>query len=122
MLLEGKHGGTCGRAVQLNGLPFATSNASFQHISLPTRITGQSVHRPPFADVANANPQHAKNNFRPRQFKRIPSSTESQAALRRTLQKYWGHKNFRGPQLDICLHALRGCDVLVIAPTGLGKS
>ncbi|BEI85118.1 hypothetical protein CcaverHIS002_0505190 [Cutaneotrichosporon cavernicola] len=66
--------------------------------------------------------QHERNNFRPREFKRIPSAAESQAALRRTLQKYWGHSDFRGPQLDICLHALRGCDVLVVAPTGLGKS
>ncbi|CAK9781427.1 ATP-dependent DNA helicase [Cutaneotrichosporon oleaginosum] len=66
--------------------------------------------------------QHERNNFRPRQFKRIPSATESQAALRRTLQKYWGHANFRGPQLDICMWALRGSDVLVVAPTGLGKS
>ncbi|BEJ15900.1 hypothetical protein CspHIS471_0505050 [Cutaneotrichosporon sp. HIS471] len=66
--------------------------------------------------------QHERNNFRPREFKRIPSAAESQAALRRALQKYWGHNDFRGPQLDICLHALRGCDVLVVAPTGLGKS
>lgn len=34
----------------------------------------------------------------------------------------WGHDNFRGPQLDICLASLRGMDLMVVAPTGLGKS
>ncbi|TXT13064.1 hypothetical protein VHUM_01465 [Vanrija humicola] len=66
--------------------------------------------------------QYAKNNFKPRKFSRVPSSTESHAALKRTLQKYWGHGDFRGPQLEICSYALRGCDLLVVAPTGLGKS
>ena len=34
----------------------------------------------------------------------------------------WGHEAFRGPQLDICMSVMRGCDVLVVAPTGIGKS
>ncbi|WOO84796.1 ATP-dependent DNA helicase Q5 [Vanrija pseudolonga] len=66
--------------------------------------------------------QYEANNFKPRKFSRVPSATESHAALRRTLQKYWGHSDFRGPQLEICAYALRGCDLLVVAPTGLGKS
>lgn len=86
---------------------------------MPTWIAGKLQHLT--LKLANTL-QHAKNNFKPRQFSRIPSSTESQAALKRTLQKYWGHANFRGPQLDICTHVLKGCDVLVVAPTGLGKS
>ncbi|EIW72643.1 hypothetical protein TREMEDRAFT_72833 [Tremella mesenterica DSM 1558] len=68
--------------------------------------------------------QHARNNFRPakRKWKRVPSAQENEFALRKILQEYWGYDSFRGPQLDICLHVMGGCDVLVVAPTGLGKS
>lgn len=34
----------------------------------------------------------------------------------------WGYNDFRHPQLEICTDALRGCDLIVVAPTGLGKS
>lgn len=73
--------------------------------------------------VCDADVQHARNNFKPcRKLVRVPSGTETAATLKRALQRYWGHANFRGPQLEICLQVLRGSDVLVVAPTGLGKS
>lgn len=38
------------------------------------------------------------------------------------LQKYFGHSSFRGPQEEIIRHVLAGKHVLVIMPTGMGKS
>lgn len=66
--------------------------------------------------------QHARNNFVPRKFARVPSASESATVLRRILRQHWGFGAFRGPQEAICEHALKGCDILVVAPTGLGKS
>ncbi|KAI9635091.1 ATP-dependent DNA helicase, RecQ family, partial [Dioszegia hungarica] len=34
----------------------------------------------------------------------------------------WGYDKFRGPQLDICRSVIKDRDVLVVAPTGIGKS
>jgi superfamily II DNA helicase RecQ len=34
----------------------------------------------------------------------------------------WGFDNFRDRQLEICTEVMKGNDVFVNAPTGLGKS
>ncbi len=39
-----------------------------------------------------------------------------------TLNKYFGHKQFRGPQREIIQHVVSGRHALVIMPTGMGKS
>jgi len=83
-------------------------------------------------------PQHAKSNFKPtkRTFKRVPSAQENACALRKTLKNCelcldksskklmadWGFDNFRDRQLEICVEVVKGNDVFVNAPTGLGKS
>lgn len=66
--------------------------------------------------------QFEKNNFTPRTFSRVPSAFEREKSLLRVLRQYWGYEKFRHPQEAICEHALKGCDILVVAPTGLGKS
>ncbi|MEL4307714.1 RecQ family ATP-dependent DNA helicase [Joostella sp. CR20] len=38
------------------------------------------------------------------------------------LQKYWGYTSFRNPQEEIIQHALKQKDMLVLLPTGGGKS
>ncbi|KAI0648172.1 P-loop containing nucleoside triphosphate hydrolase protein [Trametes meyenii] len=53
------------------------------------------------------------------------NGTESRYALeacRRVLLETFGHKDFRGKQEGIVEAAVLGSDVLVIAPTGMGKS
>lgn len=50
------------------------------------------------------------------------SPQETPSALQRNLKHHWGYNDFRHPQLEICTDALRGCDLIVVAPTGLGKS
>ncbi|WWD15795.1 hypothetical protein CI109_100219 [Kwoniella shandongensis] len=77
----------------------------------------------PYPNLVNST-QYARNNFRPtkREWKRTISPQEGPPALQRNLQKYFGHKDFRHPQLEICTDSLRGCDLIVVAPTGLGKS
>lgn len=67
-------------------------------------------------------PAHARNNFVPRTFARVPSASERGRSLHHILRKHWGYTSFRGPQEAICEHALKDCDILVVAPTGLGKS
>ncbi|ODN84815.1 hypothetical protein L202_00683 [Cryptococcus amylolentus CBS 6039] len=77
----------------------------------------------PYTNLVNST-QYAKNNFRPtkREWKRTMSPQESPSALLRNLKIFWGYESFRHPQLEICSDALRGCDLIVVAPTGLGKS
>ncbi|WVQ78189.1 hypothetical protein IAT38_000272 [Cryptococcus sp. DSM 104549] len=77
----------------------------------------------PYTNLINST-QFARNNFRPtkREWKRTVSPQESPSALQRNLKHYWGYREFRHPQLEICTDALRGCDLIVVAPTGLGKS
>ncbi|WVQ70235.1 uncharacterized protein L199_008461 [Kwoniella botswanensis] len=77
----------------------------------------------PYTNLINST-QFARNNFRPREraWRRTVSPQENPGALKRNLRKYWGHDEFRHPQLEICTDAMRGCDLIVVAPTGLGKS
>ncbi|WVQ71470.1 hypothetical protein IAR50_001008 [Cryptococcus sp. DSM 104548] len=77
----------------------------------------------PYTNLINST-QYAKNNFRPtkREWKRTMSPQETPSALLRNLKIFWGYNSFRHPQLEICSDALRGCDLIVVAPTGLGKS
>jgi superfamily II DNA helicase RecQ len=46
----------------------------------------------------------------------------SENRLRLTHGADWGHDKFRGPQLEVCLGAMRDWDILLVAPTGIGKS
>lgn len=66
--------------------------------------------------------QHARNNFVPRTFSRVPSAVERGNSLLRVLRQHWGYRAFRPPQHKVCELALTDCDILVVAPTGLGKS
>ncbi|WWC61266.1 uncharacterized protein I303_103847 [Kwoniella dejecticola CBS 10117] len=77
----------------------------------------------PYTNLINST-QFARNNFRPRkrEWRRTVSPQETPGALKRNLKEYWGHDDFRHPQLEICTDAMRGCDLIVVAPTGLGKS
>ncbi|WVO21887.1 uncharacterized protein IAS62_003207 [Cryptococcus decagattii] len=77
----------------------------------------------PYINLVNST-QFARNNFRPtkREWRRTMSPQETPSALQRNLKHYWGYNVFRHPQLEICTDALRGCDLIVVAPTGLGKS
>nr|ODN81261.1 ATP-dependent DNA helicase [Cryptococcus depauperatus CBS 7841] len=77
----------------------------------------------PYKNLLNSS-QYARNNFRPtkRGWRRTLSAQETPSALSRNLKHYWGYNNFRHPQLEICTDVLRGCDTIVVAPTGLGKS
>lgn len=122
----------------LRPLPRATRTSSI----LPRRAHGLLSQR---QYVLN-HLQHARNNFVPnkRQWRRYPSSEQSPPALEHILKKrqsmvssedrglpndrpsltraVWGHDRFRGPQLTVCTEAMRGNDIIVVAPTGLGKS
>ncbi|OXH40687.1 ATP-dependent DNA helicase [Cryptococcus neoformans] len=77
----------------------------------------------PYTNLVNST-QFARNNFRPtkREWRRTMSPQETPSALQRNLKHHWGYNDFRHPQLEICTDALRGCDLIVVAPTGLGKS
>ncbi|KAK8869930.1 hypothetical protein IAR55_000498 [Kwoniella newhampshirensis] len=88
-------------------------------ITLPSSTPAEQ----PYPNLVNST-QYARNNFRPtkREWRRTISPQESPSALQRNLKKYFGHDNFRHPQLEICTDSLRGCDLIVVAPTGLGKS
>src|SRR5580658_252241 len=48
-----------------------------------------------------------------------PSTTESLPEL---LQRVFGHRDFRAHQCDVCEAAASGRDVLLVMPTGAGKS
>ncbi|KAI0631980.1 P-loop containing nucleoside triphosphate hydrolase protein [Trametes polyzona] len=50
------------------------------------------------------------------------ASPEAMNACRRVLMQTFGHSDFRGKQAEIVGAAIAGLDVLVIAPTGMGKS
>ncbi|WRT66995.1 uncharacterized protein IL334_003961 [Kwoniella shivajii] len=77
----------------------------------------------PYTNLINST-QFARNNFRPKKrvWRRTISPQETPTVLRRNLKQYWKHDDFRHPQLEICIDAMRGCDLIVVAPTGLGKS
>ncbi|HEY0103080.1 MAG TPA: hypothetical protein VGB60_06425, partial [Brevundimonas sp.] len=44
------------------------------------------------------------------------------ADARATLERVWGHADFRGLQSDVVTEILAGRDVLAVLPTGGGKS
>lgn len=92
------------------------TDSNFSLAPLPTSTPQTSVY------PCESGTQHARNNFVPRTFTRVPSGVERGASLLHILKKYWGHRKFRPPQGDVCELALRGCDILIVAPTGLGKS
>jgi len=46
----------------------------------------------------------------------------SLAAARATLERVWGHADFRGRQAEVVTEILAGRDVVAVLPTGGGKS
>ncbi|HEY0601017.1 DEAD/DEAH box helicase, partial [Brevundimonas sp.] len=44
------------------------------------------------------------------------------AEARATLERVWGHADFRGRQAEVVAEVLAGRDVLAVLPTGGGKS
>ncbi|OCF39886.1 hypothetical protein I317_06323 [Kwoniella heveanensis CBS 569] len=90
-----------------------------QTFSLPSSTPAER----PYTTLINST-QFARNNFQPRkrEWRRTISPQETTVALRWNLQKYWGYSDFRHPQEQVCENAMRGCNMIVVAPTGLGKS
>jgi len=55
----------------------------------------------------------------------LPSGSDYQkdlSRLRKTFQDVWGYEDFRAPQGEIAQAILQGQDILVVMPTGMGKS
>jgi DNA topoisomerase III len=52
----------------------------------------------------------------------LPLRAPSDSALSNTLERIFGFSHFRSSQEEICTTAMRGQDVLVVMPTGAGKS
>ncbi|MFK7872491.1 MAG: RecQ family ATP-dependent DNA helicase [Oligoflexales bacterium] len=50
------------------------------------------------------------------------SKTFSKPELNKALERYFGHKDFRPHQQEVCLAGANGSDLLVVMPTGAGKS
>ncbi|CAN5234482.1 DNA helicase RecQ [soil metagenome] len=50
------------------------------------------------------------------------NSAPDMAAARETLDRVWGHAEFRGLQADVVAEVMAGRDVLAVLPTGGGKS
>ena len=50
------------------------------------------------------------------------TSTTLEDALTQTLSKYWGFREFRANQLEVCTAIIGGRDAFVLAATGSGKS
>lgn len=92
------------------------TDSNFSLAPLPTSTPQTSVY------PCESGTQHARNNFVPRTFTRVPSGAERGESLLHILKKYWGYSKFRPPQQEVCELSLKGCDVLVVAPTGIGKS
>ncbi|MGK7909024.1 MAG: ATP-dependent DNA helicase RecQ [Synechococcus sp.] len=44
------------------------------------------------------------------------------ASVLATLEQYWGFKQLRSPQAEVIDALLRGCDAVIVLPTGYGKS
>ena len=53
---------------------------------------------------------------------RPPAASPSLADARATLERVWGHPDFRGRQAEVVAEVLAGRDVLAVLPTGGGKS
>ncbi|WVQ98604.1 hypothetical protein IAU59_005734 [Kwoniella sp. CBS 9459] len=96
-----------------------TAGTLVQTFSLPSSTPAER----PYTTLINST-QFARNNFQPRkrEWRRTISPQETTVALRWNLQKYWGYSDFRHPQDQVCENAMRGCNMIVVAPTGLGKS
>ncbi|KAK4688897.1 MFS transporter, SIT family, siderophore-iron:H+ symporter, partial [Tremellales sp. Uapishka_1] len=77
----------------------------------------------PYTNLLNTQYEE-KSTFVPqeRHFRRVISAEENPAGLLRVLKQYWNYDSFRHPQEKVCLQVVKGADVLVVAPTGLGKS
>ena len=50
------------------------------------------------------------------------TSAAAMARARETLERVWGHADFRGLQADVVAEVMAGRDVLAVLPTGGGKS
>jgi ATP-dependent DNA helicase RecQ len=52
----------------------------------------------------------------------IDPQADAMARARATLERVWGHADFRGLQADVVAEVMAGRDVLAVLPTGGGKS
>ena len=52
----------------------------------------------------------------------IAPTAPSLADARATLERVWGHADFRGRQAEVVTEILAGRDVVAVLPTGGGKS
>lgn len=93
-----------------------TTNSDFSLAPLPTS-TPHTTEYP-----CQSGSQYQRNNFVPRTFSRVPSGVERGQSLLHVLRKHWGFQQFRPPQDAVCELSLTDCDILLVAPTGLGKS
>ncbi|KAJ7913561.1 ATP-dependent DNA helicase [Mycena leptocephala] len=83
----------------------------------PTPEYSSSVlHTPPAVTYSNlVGPSHSKA----RTLRREPSGLVD---CHRVLTKTFGHSEYKGKQREIVEAAVRGADIFVLAPTGMGKS
>ena len=52
----------------------------------------------------------------------LPAAAPDMTRARETLERVWGHADFRGLQASVVEQVLAGRDVLAVLPTGGGKS
>ncbi|KAF7298698.1 ATP-dependent DNA helicase [Mycena indigotica] len=79
------------------------------------RDSSSSIHTPPSVVYDNiAGPSHSKA----KSLRREPSGLVD---CHRVLTKVFGHADYKGKQREIVEAAVRGADIFVLAPTGMGK-
>ncbi|KAJ7274146.1 P-loop containing nucleoside triphosphate hydrolase protein [Mycena rebaudengoi] len=95
------------------------SDDEFQLATLKDVVHDDSssvMHTPPVVSYTNlAGPSHSKAKT----LRREPSGLVD---CHRVLTKTFGHSEYKGKQREIVEAAIRGADIFVLAPTGMGKS
>lgn len=81
--------------------------------STPPRVSEAS------RDMQYPNLQVTQNMIQPKKMRRIKSSDIDCAHV---LRKVFGKDSFKGKQKEVMEAAVQGADILVVAPTGMGKS
>ncbi|KAJ7069443.1 ATP-dependent DNA helicase [Mycena amicta] len=83
---------------------------------LPPYASSSAIHTPPSVVYDNlAAPSHSKAKA----LRREPSALVD---CHRVLTRIFGHQDYKGKQREIVEAAVRGADIFVLAPTGMGKS
>ncbi|KAJ7213916.1 P-loop containing nucleoside triphosphate hydrolase protein [Mycena pura] len=79
-------------------------------------VYSSSLHTPPAVIYTNlVGPSHTKA-------KRLRREPSALIDCHRVLTKTFGHEDYKGKQREIVEAAVRGADIFVLAPTGMGKS